>query len=50
MKDSIPAALILAFIARRMRTQQQSLREVNELEAMAEWVLAHLCFTDKLDC
>ncbi|KAL5963314.1 Transient receptor potential cation channel subfamily M member-like 2 [Taenia solium] len=37
MKDSIPAALILAFIARRMRTQQQSLREVNELEAMAEF-------------
>ncbi|KAL5111432.1 Transient receptor potential cation channel subfamily M member 8 [Taenia crassiceps] len=37
MKDSIPAALILAFIARRMRTQQQSLREANELEAMAEF-------------
>ncbi|KAH9284058.1 Transient receptor potential cation channel subfamily M member 8 [Echinococcus granulosus] len=27
MKDSIPAALILAFVARRMRSQQQSLRE-----------------------
>ncbi|KAM7533555.1 hypothetical protein Aperf_G00000125567 [Anoplocephala perfoliata] len=37
MKDSIPAALMLACFARKMRTQQQSQREVAELDKMAEF-------------
>lgn len=36
MKDSIPAALMLVCFARSMRSQQQSLREMNELDEMAE--------------
>uniref|UniRef100_A0A0R3VT73 Ion_trans domain-containing protein n=1 Tax=Taenia asiatica TaxID=60517 RepID=A0A0R3VT73_TAEAS len=40
MKDSIPAALILAFIARRMRTQQQSLRERPLYGSLSQLLLA----------
>lgn len=36
MKDSIPAALMLVCFARRLRSQQQSQREIAELEKMAE--------------
>ncbi|VUZ52391.1 unnamed protein product [Hymenolepis diminuta] len=37
MKDSIPAALLLACLARKMQSQQQSQREVAELDKMAEF-------------
>ncbi|VDO02179.1 unnamed protein product [Rodentolepis nana] len=37
MKDAIPTALMLACLARKMLLQQQSQREVTELDKMAEF-------------